>query len=258
MTATQPDPLPRRNSAEPEPAIARVRVRARHPSGRAMSGAALHERKPRSPPSRPLGARAKEFVVAARVPEPIVHRQFGPWTITRIAARAHAAVAGRDGYAALCRRTESESTLHLPHGEIVMEDSDPELRQHLPIWLRARGRVLVTGLGLGCVVRGLLANGAVEHIDVIEIDQRVIEAVGAEFRSTPRVSLIHADARTWPIGGRRWDWAWHDLWTSEDEGHLQLVHAQVLLRFHDACASQGAWKLPRFVRRLAPGLATLW
>jgi hypothetical protein len=50
--------------------------------------------------------------------------------------------------------------------EVVMEDSPRELRRHLPIWMHAHGRVLVTGLGLGCVVRGLLASPHVEYIDV--------------------------------------------------------------------------------------------
>jgi hypothetical protein len=36
-----------------------------------------------------------------------------------------------------------------------MNDFPQELKKHLDFVLRARGRVLVTGLGLGCVVRGL-------------------------------------------------------------------------------------------------------
>jgi spermidine synthase len=52
-----------------------------------------------------------------------------------------------------------------------MEDTLSELRRHTPIFMRAKGRLLVTGLGLG-VVRGLLAKPEVEHIDVVEIDRR--------------------------------------------------------------------------------------
>ena len=164
---------------------------------------------------------------------------------------------GRSRYTILHRVTWS--TLHLPYGEIVMEDSDTELRQHLQIWMRARGRVLVTGLGLGCVVRGLAAKDEVERIDVIEIDRAIIDAIGPEFEADPRVHIVEDDARTHRVNGRRWDFAWHDLWVDESGGeeHLQRVHIEVLARFRAACAAQGAWKLPRLAKRLRPALAAL-
>src|SRR6185295_15069938 len=62
----------------------------------------------------------------------------------------------------------TDATLHHdPPGEVVMEDTPFELQTHLGFVMHARGRVLVTGLGLGCVIRGLLANPSVEHITCI-------------------------------------------------------------------------------------------
>lgn len=126
-----------------------------------------------------------------------------------------------------------------------MEDSQSELQKHLPIWLRARGRVLVTGLGLGCVVRGLLAKPDVDHITVIEIDRSILRIVGHEFESNTRVSLVHGDALAFHPNGHHWDYAWHDLWTDGEE-HLQCLHARLMAKFFHSCDVQGAWEFPRF------------
>lgn len=160
---------------------------------------------------------------------------------------------------ALMRRTEA--TVHMPHGESVMSDEPRELRRHLPIVLHAHGRVLVTGLGLGCVVRGLVANERVEHVDVLEVDWDVIALVGPSLMGVPKVTLHQGDARTheWPEG-TRWDYAWHDLWC--EHGSLDLLHAEVLARYDGMAGWQGAWQLPREVKRCWPrpllGQASRW
>ena len=128
-----------------------------------------------------------------------------------------------------------------------MEDSAFELRKHLPIWMAARGRVLVTGLGLGCVVRGLLAKPEVEQIDVVEIDDDILRVVGPEFAKDPRVTLHHGDALEIDLAGR-FDFAWHDLWTEGDG--LHQLHVALLMRFSNRCGPQGAWAFPRFAARL--------
>ncbi len=192
-----------------------------------------------------------DFLDAARVPDSLEPQEFGLWTIQRV--RADESIMGELGWLGsrphytLLRRL-TEATLHHA-GEIVMEDSLRELRRHLPIWLAARGRVLVSGLGLGCVVRGLLASPAVEHVDVIELDDKVIKVVGAEFSRNTRVTLWHGDALTieWPEE-KRWDYAWHDIWC-EGSG-LQILHMELMKRYSPRCTMQGAWQFPRMFRRL--------
>ena len=194
---------------------------------------------------------ADDFVNAARVPDSLETQSFGLWDIRRMTMTNpyHRAQAGFDTVTFLQRWTYS--TLHLGAGETVMEDSEPELRRHLPIWMIAHGRVLVTGLGLGCVVRGLLANGSVEKIDVVEIDHGIARVIGSEFASNPRVNLHVADALEWQIGDRKWDFAWHDIWSDTDAGkpHLQVLHGKLIARFHPNVANQGAWALPRKIAR---------
>jgi hypothetical protein len=183
------------------------------------------------------------------VPDSVQPREFGLWNIVRqdCSKPLDRYRAGFSSITALCRWTEA--TLHNGFGEVVMEDSREELRKHLPIWLAARGRVLVTGLGLGCVVRGLLAKPEVDHIDVVELDGAIIDVVGAEFAAEPRVTIHHHNALTFPVEGRSWDVAWHDIWCEGNSG-LEMLHAKMIHHFDGACPQQGAWAFPRWASRV--------
>lgn len=192
---------------------------------------------------------ADDYLDYARVPPTVLPQVFGPWMIERFENLPPnlAKVTGWHSQTVLSRHTIA--TLHHYRGEIVMEDSKQELKRHLPIWLSARGRVLITGLGLGCVVRGLLANPDVEHIDVVEIDKGIMRVIGREFAHSPKVSLHLGDALKfeWPAG-TRWDCAWHDIWC-EGKG-LQFLHVELLGRFKKMADRQGAWMLPRVAGRV--------
>lgn len=162
---------------------------------------------------------------------------------------------GFDSQTILSRHTWA--TMHLDIGDVVMEDSIEELRKHLPIWMESYGRVLVTGLGLGCVVRGLLANPRVIKVTVLEIDRGIIRVVGREFENDRRVKIIETDAlRFQPKRSDHWDFAWHDLWTDGDT-HLQLLHAQLFAKFRKHSKIQGAWGFPRLHKRLIQRHGTL-
>lgn len=141
-----------------------------------------------------------------------------------------------------------ETAMRLP-GETVMNDFPCELSKHLEFIMRARGRVLVGGLGMGCVVRGLLAAGRVESIDVVERSEDVIKLCGASV-AHPRVTIQKRSAEY--AKGGPWDWAWWDLWSDPEksERHLQIIHIDLIHRFIDRVrVRQGAWAMPRWIRR---------
>lgn len=104
-------------------------------------------------------------------------------------------------------------------GRLWMSDTDAEKQDHLPaLWEMQRTkarRVLINGLGLGMVLKAALTFDHVEHVDVVEIDQRVVTLIGKHYAQDPRVHVHHADAyeqaRRWPAG-TRWDVAWSDIW----------------------------------------------
>jgi hypothetical protein len=198
----------------------------------------------------------QDYIYAARVPDRLKPQVFGPWKIDRLNIHT---IKGwqlqlktriRVGFPSftLLLRVSWAKLHHREPYEVVMEDSQQELRKHLPIWLRARGNVLVTGLGLGCVVRGLLANRDVDHIHVIEIDPHVRRIVGREFLGNRRVTLQLGDALTADLRGHKFDCAWHDLWTDGDE-NLQVLHAKLFRKYQSIAERQGAWDFPRYLRR---------
>lgn len=190
----------------------------------------------------------KEAIInSMRVPREIKDQSFGLWTVRRLTAGetvlGEMGLMGFPDMTVLFRLNEKSMHLTTP-GEVVMEDSRRELSRHLPVLMEARGRVLVTGLGLGCVVRGLIALDRVHHVDVVEIDPGIIGVIGREFRNNPRVTLHCADALEWDHGGRSWDYAWHDVHC--DEGRLPLLHTRLLIRYRPHIKKrQGAWMLPR-------------
>ncbi len=207
-----------------------------------------------------------DYIRAARVPESLKPQTFGPWRIERWRAddmklymrkfpistqfRLLSMLnrVGFDSYTMLKKYTWATMHLGDESQTIVMEDSQSELRKHLPIWLHAKGNVLVTGLGLGCVVRGLLANPDVDRITVVEIDEAIIRIVGHEFRGNRKVTMVHGDALKFHTM-ELFDYAWHDLFTDEGEPHLQVLHARLMKKFYANCRCQGAWEFPPYFRR---------
>lgn len=187
----------------------------------------------------------QRYIDAAKVPRDLL-----PWQ----SRKHHLSALERQGDAFLCD-CFSMAGLHLVDhdgygGYTIMDDSDKEVRRHMAAILAARGRVLKTGLGFGCFVRACLLKPEVEHIDVVEIDAEIIAHFGREFEGNPRVTIHHADAFEFPIEGKRWDLAWHDIYCDGNDG-LQRLHVKLIKRYRKHCGRQGAWKLPRWVGRLA-------
>lgn len=146
----------------------------------------------------------------------------------------------------------TESAMHT-YGEMVMHDFPNEIHTHMIFMLKAKGNVLVSGLGLGCVARGLLANPSVSKVTVLENSTDVLKLVGIHMEKSDRLEIIFAEAEDWIKKNNQmeFDCAWHDLWTDTDKGepHLQVKHATLLAELHGRVRFQGAWNFPRDQRR---------
>lgn len=136
----------------------------------------------------------------------------------------------------------------------MMSNTPDEMRDHIEFMEAASGRVLVHGLGLSCVVSGLLANEDVTHIDVVEKDPAIISMVGPAYRDDPRVTIHEGDAMTYEWADESWDFAWHDIWAKISADNLGgegaspeygISYMDLLLRFRDRVGVQGAWALER-------------
>lgn len=121
---------------------------------------------------------------------------------------------------------------HFWMSDTPAEKTDHYEAVHMIEKLQAK-RVLINGLGLGMVLQAALSFDHVEHVDVVEIDRRVIYLVGPHYRKDPRVRIHFADAfdkakNGWSPG-TRWDVVWSDIWpdTSTDDldGHFRLARS---------------------------------
>lgn len=128
-------------------------------------------------------------------------------------------------------------------GRLWMSDTDAEKHDHFEV-LRAVQRqqvkrVLINGLGLGMVLAATLSFDHVEHVDVVEIDERVIQLVGPHYAGQ-RVAIHHADAyeqaKKWPAG-MRWDVAWHDIWPN-----LCADNLPQMTRLHRSYGRRVGWQ----------------
>lgn len=186
-------------------------------------------------------------------------QEVGLWSITKILItdienkffkESNRALTPPGMYTILKRYTTP--SLHLG-GESVMNDFLPELKTHLNFVLKARGSVLITGLGLGCVVRGLLANNIVTQIDVIERDPKVIRMVWPYMPKDTRLNIIESDALDYCLQTEKeYDYAWHDVWNDPDknEDPLYAIHGKLIKLMHGKAKHQSAWALPHKMKRM--------
>lgn len=203
----------------------------------------------------------RSTVMRAAMATHIPCRTLGPWEITRSQTAkpiVKPTTSGRKAilppgiYTSLfCHVGEARSLDSAIVGELVMHDHPDELETHLDFMLKARGDVLITGLGLGCVARGCAANPDVKSVTVIERDARVIELV---WPYMPRgMKLVAGDAMQWAQTTQdRFTCAWHDLWSDPDkqEHSLQVNHAELLYHLAQRAEFQGCWNMPRHIRRI--------
>lgn len=137
----------------------------------------------------------------------------------------------------------------------VMSDTPSEIEEHWPALRDARGRVLITGLGLGCLPRALLTLPDVTRIDIIEIDPEVIALTG-KYLTDDRVRIWRGSAaEPQRIDKLRaepwcWDYAWHDIWSHisprnlEDETAEHGISYQRLYDVYEPYAEQqSAWAI---------------
>lgn len=95
---------------------------------------------------------------------------------------------------------------------IIMSDTPDERRDHGYAIYKAKGHVLINGLGLGMVLANILKKDSVTKVTVVEVDADVIALVGPHY-TDPRVEIVHASAFDYkPPKGTRYGAVWHDIW----------------------------------------------
>lgn len=125
---------------------------------------------------------------------------------------------------------------------VVMSNTPAEIKSNRTAYRRARGRVLINGMGLGMLLQAILGKQEVSEVWVVEAAQEVITLVGPTYTGDPRVKLIHANALEYsPPRGERFDFAWHDIWDFICAENLPQMH-RLHRKYGRRCDEQASWE----------------
>lgn len=141
-----------------------------------------------------------------------------------------------------------------PSSELWMTNTPREIMDHTPAFERATGRVLVHGLGLSCLISGLLAKPDVTHIDIVEIEKDVISLIGPAYEQENRVTIHQGNCIDYPWpSGTHWDYVWHDIWATISANNLTdpdlseggITYEMLHRSFGGRCTAQDSWAFER-------------
>lgn len=130
--------------------------------------------------------------------------------------------------------------------DLVAVDTEMAMLRRRSVSARTTGSALIVGLGLGVLVHRAIVTHRVPFIDVVEIDPRVIKAVGPHYQALAdehEVALrIHeADIHAWrPSRGAAWDIGWFDIWPNISTDDMPEVR-RLRERFRPRLGWFGAW-----------------
>lgn len=108
------------------------------------------------------------------------------------------------------------------------------------------GSMLIAGLGLGVVLNRAIRTHRMHRIDVVEREQRVLDAVGGHYEDLAKEHNVNLRLHCLDIHdfralrGSRWDVGFFDIWPSIDMNDRPEV-ARLRRRFRDRVAWFGAW-----------------
>jgi spermidine synthase len=124
------------------------------------------------------------------------------------------------------------------NGVMMMSDGYEEHRSNSTFVWKAKGKVLIAGLGIGMVLDAILKKKEVDQIVVVEKYQDVIDLVSPYF-NTPKWSWICADIFNWkPAKGEKFDTIYFDIWSDICTNNLKEI-STLHQRFKNYKAKEG-------------------
>lgn len=125
--------------------------------------------------------------------------------------------------------------------DIVMSDTPDEIRDHLYFIGKAKGNILIAGLGLGMVIQAIGNKEDVKSITVIEKSKDVIDLVGDYYlKMFPnKLKIVNADIFEWKTSDY-FDCAWYDIWNdlcTDNVEEMKKLHR----KFGRRTGWQGSW-----------------
>lgn len=164
----------------------------------------------------------------------------GPWTVERFEvkdddiASIRAKLQGRPVYEGTYTRL-----MHERRG-VVMSDTPAEMTDHCVFISKAKGHVLINGLGIGMCLAAVLRKKEVTKVTVVELEQDVIDLVWPNYASD-RCEIFCCDAFEYqPPKGIRYGAVWHDIWDSICSDNLSGMH-RLHRKYGRRTDWQGSW-----------------
>lgn len=126
------------------------------------------------------------------------------------------------------------------HHEVVMSNTRMEFLTNKDFVIKANGKILINGLGLGLIVNALLKKESVESITIIEKSQDVINLVSPYFNDQ-RLKIINCDAMLYkPNKDDFFDYVYHDIWPSIDPENIESMK-KLHRKYGRKCENQSSW-----------------
>ncbi len=127
--------------------------------------------------------------------------------------------------------------------EPIMASNIHEMRTNAEAVVRARGSVLIGGLGIGMGAMAMARKAEVTEILILEKEPEIIALVGGQLQSE-KIRVIEADVFTWhPTSGEVFDSVWIDIWNSTDARRYPDCYPQMaaLRERYTPCLAPGGW-----------------
>jgi len=126
--------------------------------------------------------------------------------------------------------------------EIVMSNSQMEINSNRDFINRAKGNVLINGLGIGMVLTAILDKPEVKAVTVVELSEDVIKLVAPTYQHHPKLTIVHESAfRFEPPARAHYDVVWHDIWSFISPDNVDEMDT-LTEKYRQICDWQGCWK----------------
>lgn len=107
-------------------------------------------------------------------------------------------------------------------GEILMTNTQLEIRTHEEAIKQSKGNILVAGLGLGMFLTAIKNKKDVDKIIVVEKSKEVIEMIGKYYNDS-KIEIINEDIFNFNTD-MKFDLIWLDIWSYLDKENLKEMN----------------------------------
>ena len=124
---------------------------------------------------------------------------------------------------------------------LVMANTPDIVTEYEDFLTKAKGSVLINGLGMGLCCQYLLNKKELIELTVIEKEPSIVALIAPHFNKDKRCTIICGDAFNYQApSGKMYDFVWHDIWYYYSSKNLEQIHL-LTNKYAKIASWQGAW-----------------